>query len=77
MDNGGGTYTVEQLVFEQTYSPIGPGQYIKSLAVWAHKAEQDGSITTREGKTHYQAGDMIVFNNEDETDGYADFQSSA
>lgn len=71
MNNHGDTYTVEPQVFEQTRSSICLGQYVKSLPIWARKAEQDGSITTQGGKTHYKAGDMTVFNNEDETNGNA------
>ncbi len=71
VENSGDVYTVEQKTFERTYRPVGAGQYVKVQPVWARQAEADGKINTKEGETNYRAGDMIVFNREDETDGYA------
>lgn len=71
IDNGGDIYTVDQETFARTYKAVGDGRYVKSVAVWAEKAGQDGSIRTKEGITHYLAGDYIVFNEPDSGDGYA------
>ena len=71
VNNGGDVYTVNGEVFERTYRLISPGVYQKAQPVWAREAEADGSIQTKEGETHYRAGDMIVFNDPDEKDGYA------
>lgn len=64
-------YTVEREVFERTYRMISPGVYEKATPVWARVAESDGTIPTKEGETHYTAGDMIVFNDPQGRDGYA------
>lgn len=56
---------------QRTYRSIRPGVYVKDQPVWARKADEDGSIQTKEGATRYQAGDMIVFNDEQQSDGYA------
>ena len=64
-------YTVAREVFERTYRMISPGLYEKVSSVWARVAESDGAIATQEGETHYQAGDMIVFNDPEGRDGYA------
>lgn len=71
VNNGGDVYTVERGVFERTYRMLGPGVYAKDQPVWARVAAADGNIHTREGITNYLAGDMIVFNDENERDGYA------
>lgn len=71
LNNGGDVYTVEGETFANTYQESSPGRYIKSAPVWAYEAPDDGAIATKEGETHYKQGDMIVFNNADETDGYA------
>ena len=71
VDNGGDVYTVERETFERTYRPVGPGVYVKVKPVWARIAREDGVIRTKEGETSYRAGDMIVFNDENERDGYA------
>ncbi len=71
LNNGGDVYTVGQDVFAETYRSVGEGRYVKTQPVWARVADQDGQIQTKEGATHYEAGDMIVFNRENETDGYA------
>ena len=61
VNRGGEAYTVERRVFERTYRLISPGLYEKVTPVWARVAEADGVISTKEGETHYGAGDMIVF----------------
>lgn len=70
VDNGGDIYTVAADVFARTYRQISPGRFIKSTPVWARQAEQAGALKTREGKSHFAAGDYLVFNQADETDGY-------
>lgn len=71
VSNRGDVYTVERQTFERTYREVGPGLYEKATPVWARVAEQDGVIRTKEGETHYCAGDMLVFNDPQEIDGYA------
>lgn len=71
VENEGDTYTVREDTFAATYECVSPGVYRKSTIVWAYVAESAGAIETVEGKTHYTAGDYIVYNNEDGTDGYA------
>jgi hypothetical protein len=71
VDNGGDVYTVAADVFERTYRPTGPGTFVKTTPIWAERAAQAGSVKTREGETHYQAGDYLVSNNEDGSDAYA------
>ena len=71
VNNGDDVYTVNAATFESTYRSVSPGVYQKTQPVWAREAEADGSIQTKEGETHYRVGDMIVFNDPDEEDGYA------
>lgn len=71
VDNDGDIYTVDADVFAATYQEIRPGAYVKTTPVWATAASEDGSLVTKEGRTHYRKGDYVVFNNEDGTDGYA------
>lgn len=71
VDNNGDIYTVDADVFAGTYRRIAPGRYAKSSRVWAHPADSAGSIKTKEGETHYQVGDYLVYNNQDGSDGYA------
>jgi hypothetical protein len=71
VNNQGETYTVDQESFALTYRPVGPGTYVKSAPVWAEAAAVAGVISTKEGNTHYQAGDYLVCNQEDGTDPYA------
>ncbi len=71
VNNNGETYTIDRESFARTYREISPGVYCKSTPVWAEIAESDGVIRTKEGATHYKAGDYIVYNNEDGSDGYA------
>jgi hypothetical protein len=70
IDNDGDTYTVDHQVFAKTYRRVGPGIYIKTTPVWAEAATESGSVITKEGASNYEAGDYLVFNNEDGTDAY-------
>lgn len=70
VDNRGDVYSVAADVFERTYRPLSPGRYIKTTPVWARRAERAGRLSTREGESHYAAGDYLVFNQADESDGY-------
>ncbi len=71
VDNGGDIYTVDGDTFQRTYRPVSPGVYAKATPVWAEIAAQAGSIRTKEGVTHYDAGAYIVFNDPESQDGYA------
>jgi hypothetical protein len=70
VNNAGDTYTVDGEVFAKTYRQVEPGKYVKSTAVWAKVALSPGHVKTIEGVSHYAAGDYIVYNNRDGTDGY-------
>ncbi len=39
--------------------------------MWAEEVDSSGTITTKEGSTDFQAGDYLVFNDEEGRDGYA------
>lgn len=69
--NQGDTYTVSADTFAATYEEVSPGRYRKTGEVWAEVAETDGNVTTREGVTHYRAGDYVIYNIHDDTDRYA------
>ena len=71
VDNEGDVYTVDRESFANTYQALSPGLYKKVAPVWAEVAEQDGSISTKEGATGYKAGDYLVYNDEGGEDGYA------
>lgn len=70
VDNNGDIYSVDQAVFTKTYRRLKPGAYVKTTPIWAEKAATDGSVKTKEGESFYQAGDYLVYNNEDGTDAY-------
>jgi hypothetical protein len=70
VDNGKDVHTVDREVFERTYRKVGAGRYVKTTPVWAEVATADGSVMTREGRSHYKAGDYIVTNEEDGGDAY-------
>ncbi|HEU0199290.1 MAG TPA: hypothetical protein VFR86_02540 [Burkholderiaceae bacterium] len=70
VDNAGEVYTVDAGTFAQTYRPVAPGRYVKQSAVWAEVARTAGSVPTKEGVSHYAAGDYLVSNNEDGSDAY-------
>ena len=57
--------------FARTYRAVGPGRWLKTTPVWAESATQDGSVATREGGTHFKAGDWLVSNEADGSDSYA------
>ena len=71
VDNDGDVYTVDAEVFERTYRQTGTGAYVKRTPVWAERASQAGSVKTKEGVTHYDAGDYVVSNSADGSDAYA------
>ena len=71
VDNEGDVYTVDRGTFERTYRRAGAGTYVKATAVWAEAAREAGSVRTKEGETHYRAGDYLVFNEEQGGDAYA------
>src|SRR3974377_970105 len=62
VDNQGDVYTVDRETCERTYRPPGAGTYVKVTPVWAEMAREPGCIRTKEGETHYRAGDYLVFN---------------
>lgn len=70
VDNNGDVYTIDADSFSQTYKQVQPGRYIKTTPVWAEQADAGGFFNTKEGLSEYKAGDFIVFNNPDRTDGY-------
>ena len=70
VDNEGDIYTIDSDVFARTYRKVDRGKYVKTTPVWAEVAEESGSVPTNEGESHYQAGDYLVYNNEDGTDAY-------
>lgn len=70
VDNEGDIYTVDAGVFAKTYRMVSPGVYVKTTPVWAEVATEPGSVATREGRSHYEAGDYLVYNEEDGTDAY-------
>lgn len=71
VDNDGDVYTVDAATFETTYEQVSPGVYAKTGHVWAERASSDGVVETKEGETHYEAGDYLVFNRPDGDDAYA------
>lgn len=44
---------------------------MKITPVWAERAQTGGSVSTKEGASHYEAGDCIVSNDRDGVDEYA------
>lgn len=69
--NGDDTYTVDAGVFARTYEPAGGVEYRKVSVVWAERQTSEGKIQTLEGSTDYSAGDYLVYNDREQTDGYA------
>ncbi len=69
-DNNGDVYTIDHKVFLKTYRQIAPGHYVKINPVWAEVADSAGWMPTKEGRSRYEAGDYLVFNDEEGTDGY-------
>jgi hypothetical protein len=70
VNNGGDVYTVDAEVFARTYRELEPGRYLKTTPVWAEVADKAGAVPTKEGQSHYEPGDYLVYNNEDGTDAY-------
>ncbi|MBW2427937.1 MAG: hypothetical protein JRF56_03190 [Deltaproteobacteria bacterium] len=70
VDNDGNIYSVDAEVFAKTYRKSGDGTYVKTTPIWAEVATQPGSVVTKEGESHYQSGDYLLYNNEDGTDAY-------
>ncbi|MEZ4447231.1 MAG: hypothetical protein R3B72_49585 [Polyangiaceae bacterium] len=71
VDNDGDVYTIDADSFAKTYVEQSRGMYKKVGVVWAEQADEQGAIPTKEGSTSYEAGDYLVFNEPDGTDGYA------
>lgn len=71
VDNRGDTYTIDADTFATTYREVSPGVYVKHSEVWVEVAVRAGVIRTKEGETHYRAGDYLVYNQGRGEDGYA------
>ena len=71
VNNAGDTYTVDRDSFARTYKATGPGNYVKIAPVWAEVATASGDVKTKEGTTHYDAGDYLVYNEPAGGDPYA------
>jgi hypothetical protein len=71
VDNRGDVYTVDEESFARTYRHLGGGLYLKVAPVWAEVAAAAGSVRTKEGVTHYAAGDYLVSNEASGDDTYA------
>jgi hypothetical protein len=71
LDNEGDIYTVDRDTFARTYRKVDSGRYAKVTPVWAELAASAGRVQTKEGDTHYQRGDYLVFNDENGGDAYA------
>jgi hypothetical protein len=71
VDNDGDVYSVDAESFARTYREIARGAYVKTTPVWAERAQSAGSVATKEGVTHYKAGDYVVSNNSDGSDAYS------
>ena len=70
VDNQGDVYTVDNDTFASTYRIKSPGIYIKTTPIWAERTTQAGEVVTKEGASHYEAGDFLVSNNSDGSDAY-------
>jgi hypothetical protein len=71
VDSDGDVYTVDAEVFARTYRRVGPDTFVKITPVWAERAHTDGVVSTKEGASHYQAGDYLVCNDLGGADEYA------
>ena len=67
----GETYTVDAETFAETYEERSPGIYVKTARIWAEPVSEAGSVETKEGVTHYEAGDFLVSNEPGAHDSYA------
>ena len=70
VDNDGEVYTVDAAVFAHTYRLLDKGAFVKTTPIWAERATSRGVIKTKEGISHYEAGDYLVSNQEDGSDAY-------
>jgi hypothetical protein len=70
-NNDGDVYTIEGETFARTYRHVADAAYVKTTPVWAEPADATGAVATKEGTTHYERGDYLVFNQEDGGDPYA------
>lgn len=70
VDNGTEVYTVDAGSFLNTYRLKSPGVYVKCAPVWAEMAARAGTICTKEGISHYKAGDYLVCNDDIGADAY-------
>jgi hypothetical protein len=71
VQSGDDSYTVDADVFARTYERVADATYKKSGTVWAEQAAEAAAIDTKEGRTQYEAGDYVVYNDREKTDGYA------
>jgi len=71
VNNKGDVYSIDRDTFSRTYESTGPGMYVKRTPVWAEVAREVGAVRTKEGATHYEAGDYLVYNQPDGGDPYA------
>ena len=71
VNNGGDVYTIDRETFARTYRQTGPGTFVKVTPVWAEVASEPGVVRTKEGSTHYERGDYLVYNQPDGGDAYA------
>ncbi|MEW6268243.1 MAG: hypothetical protein AB1689_02965 [Thermodesulfobacteriota bacterium] len=71
VDNDGDVYTVDAESFARTYEQVDRGRFVKTTPVWAEVATGAGTVRTKEGSTDYEAGDYLVFNEQDGGDAYA------
>lgn len=70
VDNDGEIYTIDARSFARTYKRLRLGTYVKTTPIWAERATKAGSVRTKEGASHYEPGDYIVYNNRNGRDGY-------
>jgi len=71
VNNDGDVYTIDRETFARTYRQTGPGTFVKVTPVWAEVATEPGLVRTKEGSTHYERGDYLVYNQPDGGDAYA------
>ena len=71
VDNDGTVYTVDSKEFARTYRHVDGGTYEKTAPVWAEAAAEAGHVHTKEGVTHYNAGDYIIYDDPEGTGEYA------
>lgn len=69
--NGSETYTIDAETFRRTYRPLSDGHYIKVTPTWVQRATVAGTVATKEGLTHYSAGDYLASNEPDGGDPWA------